>query len=128
MSAETRYAGGLKAPFNPKPVSDADVAFGAKCRDLMPAMADIPREFKGGSTPWNDVFNKWFFQGFDARALVTKPGIDRKLAFRHLKAFVGSWEPSHEHKEAAAAFLLSLWFEPLPEPRKHKEKSGKKKH
>lgn len=31
-------------------------------------------------------------------------------AFRHLAACQGSFEPKHEHKQAAVAWLASLWF------------------
>ncbi len=42
---------------------------------------------------------------------VSKPGIDETDAKRHLKAVLGSFAPKHEHKEAACAYLMSLWFE-----------------
>jgi hypothetical protein len=42
---------------------------------------------------------------------VTKEGIDRSVAMRHLKCIMSSWEPQHEHKTAGVAYLMSLWFE-----------------
>jgi hypothetical protein len=118
------YHGDLKAPFAPVAISDLECSIPTKTRHLMPAMEDIPEEFTRRRSPWNDVFTKWFYQGFDARQLRAKPGIDRKAAIRHLSGFMGSWEPPHEHKEAAAAFLMSLWFEPLPVAKKHKQKAS----
>jgi hypothetical protein len=40
-----------------------------------------------------------------------KEGVDGNLAFRHLSAIQRSFTPKHEHKEAAVAYLASLWFE-----------------
>jgi len=40
-----------------------------------------------------------------------KEGIDVNMALRHLHAIQGSFEPKHEYKEAAVAYLASLWFE-----------------
>jgi len=44
------------------------------------------------------------------RLSMPNDGIDQNKALRHIKAILGSFEPKHEHKEAAAAYLLSLWF------------------
>lgn len=98
----------------PRDLSDVDVAFGAagECLRLMPAMEDIPAEFKRWhGTPYNELQAKWFYEGLDAGVLVAKPGIDRNTALRHLQTIQGSWEPKHEHKEAGVAYLMSLWFD-----------------
>jgi hypothetical protein len=95
----------------PQQLSGLDIAFPATVRHLMPAMADIPKEFHRGNTDWNRLQSKWFFQGIDARIFQAKPGIDRNHAMGHLQAIQGSFEPKHEHKEAAVAYLMSLWFE-----------------
>jgi hypothetical protein len=39
-----------------------------------------------------------------------KDGIDRRAAFRHISACLGSYDPSHEHKIAGVGYLISLWF------------------
>ena len=53
--------------------------------------------------------NEWFFRGLpkfpEARA-----GIDENEAIRHLSAILKSFQPSHEHKEAAVAWLASRWL------------------
>jgi hypothetical protein len=36
--------------------------------------------------------------------------VDGELAIRHLQVIQASFEPKHEHKEAAVAYLASLWF------------------
>lgn len=47
--------------------------------------------------------------------LVGKPreGIDAVVALTHLGVVQTSFEPTAEHKEAAVAYLASLWFEDL---------------
>jgi len=37
-------------------------------------------------------------------------GVDGGLAIRHLQVIQASFEPKHEHKEAAVAYLASPWF------------------
>ena len=94
----------------PKDVTDADVAFGGRVRDLMPAYKDIPDEFKRGASPWCQWQSDWFFKGLSALP-TARSGIDGKRAMRHLATIQRSFEPAHEHKEAAVAYLASQWFE-----------------
>jgi hypothetical protein len=100
-------------PFNyPTEVDDVTLAFPAQIRHLKPTWEEIPAEFKRhDGTPWNTLFNKWFYSGLDATSLQEKPGIAKGTALRHVRAIAGSYEPKHEHKEAAVAYLMSLWFE-----------------
>ena len=81
----------------------------------MPEWESIPIEFKNGRTPWNDLFNTLFFKGGSLAHLVEKPGINRKEAIQHIRGVMQSFDPKHEHKEAACAYLFSLWFEPIQE-------------
>lgn len=95
----------------PMPVTDVDLAFGGKVSVLMPAYSAIPAEFRSGHGYWCEFQSKWFFEGLDKNALPTpKEGIDRDAAMRHLAAIQRSYEPKHEHKAAAVAYLASLWF------------------
>lgn len=96
---------------NPIPVSDLEIAFPASIEKLMPKYEDIPKEFKRGDTKWNKIMSTWFFSGLKKFDPKPKNGIDVKMAIRHLKAILGSYEPKHEHKEAAVAYLMSKWFE-----------------
>lgn len=97
--------------WTPVVLTDAEMMFGANIGNLMPRYNDIPQEFKDDWKPWPKLVSQWFFKGLDASKLVAKKGIDKKLALRHLKAVMGSWEPKHEHKTAGVAFLMSQWFE-----------------
>ena len=95
-------------------VSDLDVAFGGKIKELMPRMEDIPKEFKTGRTKWNKITSRWFFAGLSKNTVFSpKEGVDTRKALKHVSAILGSFEPKHEHKEAGVAFLLSEWFEDI---------------
>ena len=97
---------------NPQPVTNVELCFPSRVAHLMPPMAEIPLEFRRhNGTRWNVFFNTWFYSGASIKGFIPKPGVDEKLAWRHIQTIAGSFEPRHEHKEAAIAYLLSLWFE-----------------
>ena len=93
-------------------------AFPVGISHLMPTLQEIPTEFqRHQGTFWNRWQAQWFYRGLHADDIPTpKEGIDLDSALRHLHTIQGSWEPKHEHKEAAVAYLASLWFKE-PEPR-----------
>jgi hypothetical protein len=105
----------VNAPkYLPQPVSPIQLAFPADVTALIPPMADIPEDFRlnrGEAKRWIRFQQKWFFQGLSAGDIGPKDGVDLAAAMRHLKVIQGSWEPKHEHKEAAVAYLASLWLE-----------------
>lgn len=97
----------------PQAVSKLESVFGAGVEHLMPKREDIPDDFKNmnGKTKWNRLFSKWFYSGLpQGTRFVPVEGIDADAAMRHIRAIMSSWEPKHEHKEAAVAYLLSIWF------------------
>ena len=97
----------------PQPVDDATLAFPASVVErLMPPYNEIPKEFKNwnNETSWNKLTGRWFFEGLNDVKWDAKPGIDPAVALRHIKTIMRSYEPKHEHKEAAVAYLMSLWF------------------
>lgn len=99
---------------SPQVISDALLAFPGEVRHLMPAYSTIPETFRslGPNTEWGQFVSHWLFLGnpFSKWDLHLNPDIDGKLAIRHLRAILGSYQPKHEHKEAAVAWLLSRWF------------------
>ena len=104
----------------PIPVSDVDIAFGGKAMQILPPISAIPEEFHNYSNQWNRFVSGWFFDGLK-RYPVPREGVDLNLALRNLACVIGSFEPKHEHKEAGAAYLASLWFSsPNGEPIKAK--------
>lgn len=104
---------GAKDFTKPSVLDDVSVAFGGcDVRDLMPSYQDIPMEFRQhNGTKWNRFQSDWFYAGINPAGLIAKEGIDKNAALRHLKAINGSFAPKHEHKEAAVAYLASLWFD-----------------
>ena len=95
----------------PQVVDDETALFGG-LDGLLPPMEDIPKEFKQWrGTNWNKLVGEWFFAGIDSKVFIAKDGIDKQVALRHLGTCMSSWEPKHEHKTAACAYLMSLWFE-----------------
>lgn len=96
---------------HPQAVDGIATVFGGDVDRLMPPMSEIPDEFHHGHTEWNRVQQDWFFRGLKGAEWEPKDGIDLAAALRHLKAIQSSWAPKHEHKEAAVAYLMSLWFD-----------------
>lgn len=103
----------------PKEVSDLTLAFPANVvGDLMPPRDECEqalRAMKDRGRGWVEFQRRWFFHGLP-KGTQFKPrnGVDQNLALRHLAAIQGSFEPKHEHKEAAVAYLASLWFKDVP--------------
>ena len=97
----------------PKPCDPIMMAFGGgeDFQKLLPPWEIIPDEFKHFNGRWNHFMSDWFYCGLKNFNPVYKPGVDGNTAFTHLRTIIGSFEPKHEHKEAAVAWLASLWLE-----------------
>lgn len=97
----------------PHKLSDLEVAFCVSAKKLMPPMSAIPESFKkdSSSSKWIKFQSDWFFRGIKGLKIKSKDGIDKADALRHLQAIQGSFDCQHEHKQAAIAYLASLWFE-----------------
>ena len=95
----------------PTEVDNLTLAFPTGISDLMPQMDEIPEEFCEffSTNKWVRWQASWFFSGLQERP-TAKDGIDQNQAMRHLSTIQGSFEPKHEHKQAAVAYLASLWF------------------
>lgn len=89
-----------------------DCAFGARLADY-PAYESIPEEFRRGHSKANDVVGTLFFRGGQLSdfGLSLKAGIDPRAFHSALKAMLGSFDPKHEHKKAACAWLVSEYTE-----------------
>lgn len=97
----------------------ADVAFGGIKH--MPKYETLPDDFKRhNGNDYCKAVSGWFYGGakgtpdgliIDGVKFTAKPGVDRAKALAAIRAVLGSFEPKHEHKEAACAFMLSEWFE-----------------
>ena len=112
--------GTLAEPYEPQEVDDVTLVFPANVSHLMPPVEVIPEEFgsanfdhkaKRGPDLWLRFQSTWFYEGLSGKSSVTPvEGVDPEKAFRHLSAIQGSFEPKHEYKAAAVAYLASLWF------------------
>lgn len=91
-------------------VTKLDMAFGARAMEIMPAMKDIPKDFPN-RRKWKEVMGHWFFCGIKNAKWTPKPGVDQGKALAAIRTVLGSFDPKHEHKEAAVAYMLSEWFE-----------------
>jgi hypothetical protein len=95
----------------PADVDALDAAFPASVKHLMPPFSEI-REWDMAAKWSNRLFNDWFFWGIESTdGLVPKEGIEKPKALRHIRTVMSSFDPKHEHKEAACAFLFDKWFD-----------------
>lgn len=100
----------------PTPINDATLAFPANAEtDLMPPYQECLDGLDGLSDKdrkkWIEFQRSWFYSGLSEKTeFHCKEGIDGETAYRHLRAVQGSYQPKHQHKEAAVAYLCSLWF------------------
>jgi hypothetical protein len=60
---------------------------------------------------WLDFQHAWFYEGLSSDTTMGLVyGIDPAKVFRHLSVIQGSYQPSHQHKQAAVAYLASRWL------------------
>lgn len=95
----------------PKKLNGLDVVFSTDVSHLMPAYEEIPEEFKKQFNPYVKLTSQWFYKGLEKTKLKVKPEVNEVNAFNHLFAILSSFEPSHEHKMAGVAYLMSQWFD-----------------
>jgi len=93
-----------------KPTNPGNNPFGPdNINDILPNKDEIPKEFWHGRGKWNKLFGDWFFCGIDNLNFNLKDDIDGEIMMKHIGQLMGSYAPKHEHKEAACAWLWSLW-------------------
>ena len=102
--------------FKPAEIDAATAAFPDMLGELIPKYEDIPEEYKKSYSKdkhiekMKKLFNVSFFLGLKSLTLVPNEGIDKDKAWQHIRCIMGSFEPKHEHKEAACVYMLSEWF------------------
>jgi hypothetical protein len=92
-------------------VAAADMAF--PTFDTIPALRDEAKArgfYKGG--PYVDLTSALFFRGGKVTFLEGVPEDFQKAAWTYVRAFMGSFAPSHEDKTAICAMLLSEIVQP----------------
>lgn len=107
----------------PMEVTDLDIAFPARGLELAPEWDDIPLEFRPVGSPTPEVrpyidladqlFNWYagFAVGLKTNGVIEiKAGIEARTMQRHIQVVLLCYGFQHEHKIAAAAYLLSRWI------------------
>lgn len=95
------------ADFEYPGLKDAQVAFSTLDTDERLLELAEEKGFDKGHTPYNDLFNELFYKG---GKINFKSGLDagrKERGWRYLKAYMTSFTPRHEHKEAVSALILS---------------------
>lgn len=83
--------------------------------DFVPKMADLPDEFQDFIHNKScKIAAKLFYGGgrLPDHGLAPRDGVDAGRATQAVGALLASFEPKHEHKMAAAGYLIDQWFEP----------------
>lgn len=102
------YTSQLAITITPK----SDWGFGGADRVTdFPSMEDIPAPYKTSDNPYVQLQREWLFGGIRRSRLLHRPNVDRDAAVRHLSALQESFVVSHEHKQAAVAYLMAMWFD-----------------
>lgn len=97
-------------------ITDLECAFGTT--RLLPAMADIPPEFKGRPTgnPYVELVNALFYGRKVPRLRIELlEGLTPPKLHRCVHAHLTSFEPKHEHKMAGVAFMIAKAGRLLPD-------------
>ena len=114
--------------FNFPEVTEAQMIFPTAKTDPDLLAEAGKRGFYNGNTPYNNLFSTLFFNG---GKVVFRKDVDDAFIARvwpYLQAFMGSWEPKHEEKEAICAMLLSETVEPeVGKPEKGENYDTKRK-
>lgn len=108
----------MTKPYWPIEIDDVLYAFPADVEFLMPAWEDIPDEYKNERHRLHGIVSNFIFTGQTSPTLRFSPrtDIDYQVSARHLSAVARSFQPKHQHKEAALTLLFDLWFPELGEP------------
>lgn len=82
--------------------TDADIAFGADETQYFNRrdMPDVPRKFK-------DMAMDLFYKRGELPDM--SPEVDKHKAMRAVRAWLTSWNPSHESKMGTVGYALWLW-------------------
>lgn len=96
-------------------VSDLDMAFPTRYRELLPKWDALTSDEKSNKGPYCRALESLFFKGGRiAEHLDLKPGVDGNKVARFVAATLGDFGPSHEHKIGGIAHMLAKWCDPKP--------------
>jgi hypothetical protein len=92
-----------------KNLTKLDLIFSSNVMNMMPAYKDIPDDYPNCGK-YKRVVSLWFFKGTAGMVFIPRDGVKVVDALAHISMIMHSFEPKHEHKMAACAWLLNEWF------------------
>lgn len=98
----------------PHAIDQVTLAFPADVEHLMPTDPEYEEYRKDWShrDTWGfKLFSDWFYKGLAKLEMKPRDGIVEADALRHISAIMRSFQPQHEDKTAACAYLFEHWFE-----------------
>lgn len=108
------YPVGTMTELKPKEnISQALMVFPGSVEDMLPPADSIPDEFHYHSNgAWNNFINTWIFNTSKLKDATFIPtGVaSAEQAYKHISCILRSFQPKYEYKEAACAYLCSIWF------------------
>lgn len=92
-------------------VTDLDCAFPTQWRTLLPKMEELTKDERAMRGPFCDALSSIFYGGgkLEDHGIEPKPGTDMKKVYRYVRATLGDWGPSQEHKIGGIAHMLAKW-------------------
>lgn len=97
-------------------VSEVDIAFPTRYRELLPKMEDLTEDERGMRGPFCDAASQFFYKGgtLESAGIRARDGVDATKVYRYMRATLGDWGPKHEHKIGGIGHMLAKWCEVIP--------------
>ena len=97
-------------------VTDVDMAFPCRWKELLPRWEELTQDEKRGHGPFCAAVSRLFYNGvrLEDVGVTPKPGVEGYLIDRYLKATLGDFGPKHEHKIGGIAHRLAEWCDYKP--------------
>lgn len=95
-------------------VSDLDIAFPCRHKELLPAWESLSPEEQQGHTIYCEAASRLFFRGgmLEEAGVRVRDDVDASKVYRYLRATLGDYGPSHDWKIAGVGHMLARWCEP----------------
>lgn len=92
-------------------VSDLDCAFPTRWRELLPAWDELTPAERSMNSPFCRALSSLFFEGgkLSDHGIKVRDGYDERKVMRYIRATLGDFGPSHEHKIGGIAHALAKW-------------------
>jgi hypothetical protein len=110
-----------------KEVTGVDLAFPAHVLDMMPDYDTCKSWYRDREHKWSKLASEWFYSGIKIKKVTPKAGVVEGNALAHVACILRSFEPKHEHKMAAVAYLLNEWFDDIDYEVQVEDKKKEKK-